>query len=166
MSAALDPEGEVEAPQEETYFRRGLLFLVIVIGGAGWLAYRLYPANHRLPKDPNFIDSVFANNLVLFAGRLVLVATAVVLAVTAVFVVISFWKRGKAGHWLTRFGPLETQAIEDLRGEVEMWQNWWVEQNQEIQDLQQRLETSDTLITRLYEELQEKKIGNDDEGGA
>ena len=166
MSAPLDPPGEEEAPKENTYVGRGFLVLAILLGGVGWLAYRLYPANHRLPHNPNFIDSVFANNLVLFAGRLVLVATAVVLAVTAIFVVISFWKRGKAGHWLTRFGPLETQAIEDLRGQVEMWQTWWTEQNQEIQELQERLVNSDALINQLYEALQEKSSGEDDEGGA
>ena len=79
-------------------------------------------------SNPHLLrDNVFANNLVLFAARLILVAGGVVLAVTAVFVVMSFWQRGKAGHWLTRFGPLETQAVEDLRGEVEAWQNNWFE---------------------------------------
>jgi hypothetical protein len=152
-------------PQERTYVGRGFLFLSIIIGAVGWLAYRLYPAHHRTPTNPNFIDSVFANNLVLFAGRLVLVATAVVLAVTAVFVVISFWKRGKAGRWLTRFGPLETQAIEDLRGEVEMWQNWWVEQNQEVLELQERLESSDALISQLHEQLQMLTAESENDSG-
>ena len=77
---------------------------------------------------------------------------------------ISYWQRGKAGHWLTRFGPLETQAIEDLRGEVEMWQTWWVEQNQEVQELQERLETSDELINQLYEQLQSLTAEAENEG--
>lgn len=154
MSGLEDPATATEKTPQKTHAGRGFLLLALFIGAVGWLAYRLYPAHHRSPNNPNFVDTIFANNLVLFAGRLVLVAAALVLAVTAVFVVISYWKRGQAGHWLTRFGPLETQAIEDLRGEVEMWQNSWVEQNQEIQELQERLEASDTLINQLFEQLQ------------
>jgi Ca2+/Na+ antiporter len=166
VSGLPDSADEPEEPQEKTYVGRGFLLLAIIVGALGWLAYRLYPAHHHTPTNPNFIDSVFANHLVLFAGRLVLVAAAVVLAVTAVFVVISYWQRGKAGHWLTRFGPLETQAIEDLRGEVEMWQNSWVEQNQEVQALQEQVEQSDALIVDLYEQLQSVTGMEDEEKDA
>ena len=84
MSGLPNSADEAEAPREKTHAGRGFLFLAIIVGALGWLAYRLYPAHHRTPTNPNFIDSIFANNLVLFVGRLVLVAAAVVLAVTAV----------------------------------------------------------------------------------
>lgn len=129
--------------------------VLLLVGVVGWLAYRLYPAHHALPTNPSFVDNVFANNLVLFAGRLVLVAAALVLAVTAVFVVISFYQRGRAGHWLTRFGPLETQAVEDLRGEVDTWQNLWAEASTEGDELRERLARSDELIQQLYKQLEE-----------
>lgn len=149
---------DLTSPTEEpspAYAVFGWIFLVVAIGGACFLAYRLYPAHHAASRNPSFIDNVFDSNLVLFAARLVLVAAALVLAVTAVFVVLSFYQRGKAGHWLTRFGPLETQAIEDLRGEVERWQNLWLEATQEGDELRERLEQSDELIEQLYQQLAE-----------
>jgi hypothetical protein len=127
----------------------------LLVGSAGWLGYRLYPAQHRLPANPSFVDSVFANNLVLFASRLVLVAAALVLAVTAVFVVASYWQRAKAGHWLTRFGPLKTEALEDLRAEVKTWQQEWLETTIRAGELQVRIEHADRLIAQLREQLGE-----------
>src|SRR6266536_4007244 len=118
-------EGQAEEPTAEvspavppapepSYAGRGFLMLILLVGGSGFLAYRVYPAHHPLAAHPNFVDEIFANNLVLFAARLTLLSAALVLAVTAVFIVVSFYKRGKAGHWMARFGPFETQAVEDL----------------------------------------------------
>jgi len=45
-----------------------------------------------------------------------------------------------------------------------MWQTWWVEQNQEVQELQERLETSDELINQLYEQLQSLTAEAENEG--
>jgi len=48
-------------------------FLLIgVAAGLGFLGYRAYPAHHPVSGDAGFIDSIFANNLVLFAARLTL----------------------------------------------------------------------------------------------
>lgn len=95
---------------------------------AGWLAYRMYPAHHPQPKNPGFIDNVFANNLVLFATRLVLVSAGVVLAVTAVYVILSMTRWMSAGQLLTKFGPFETQAVEKLDDEAKRLRQCWTEE--------------------------------------
>jgi len=74
------------------------------------------------------------------------------------FVVLSIWKRAEAGHYLTRFGPFETEAIEDIRGQIETWPASWAEQHQEAVELNNRLEESDALIAMLPDELRVANI--------
>lgn len=133
----------------------GIAMLLLLIAGTSVLAYRLYPEEHRQSVSPSFIDNIFASNLVIFIARVMLLLGAGVLAAGMFFVVLSIWKRAKAGHYLTRFGPFETQAIEDIRGEVETWQAYWAEENQEVTELNERIEDSDALIAKLQDELRE-----------
>ena len=151
-------EAEPERPTAQNKPATWLAAIVVIalVGGVAILTYRLYPAGHREPKNPNFIDNIFANNLVLFAARLVLISAALVLAAASVFIVISFWKRGKAGHWLTRFGPFETQAIEDLRGELETWQGYWAEGREEAESLRERVDAAAALVAELMNQVEEE----------
>ena len=66
---------------------------------------------------------------------------------------MSIWKRAQAGHYLARFGPFETQAIEDLRGELETSRGYWAQGNQKVDELNERIERSDVLIESLQDEL-------------
>jgi hypothetical protein len=134
------------------------VFLVLMLGGGGFLLYRMYPAHHPLAKKPNFVDLIFANNLVVFAARIVLLSAAGVLAVAAVFVVVSFWKRAQAGHWMSRFGPFETQALQDLTGLLEQWQGWWQEEFGRRTELEERVEQSDVLIQELQQRYEEAVV--------
>lgn len=135
--------------------KAGWFYLFVVVVVLGLLAYRLYPADHADATSANFIDAIFANNLVIFIARVMLFLGACVLAAGMVFIVLSIWKRAKAGHYLTRFGPFETQAIEDLRGEVETWQNYWAEENEQVGELRKRLEESDAVLQQVLGELGE-----------
>jgi hypothetical protein len=128
--------------------------LLSVFALAGIVLYRIYPPHLHEKTDPGFIDNVFGSNLVVFASRVILLSAGGVLAVAAVFIVISFWKRAKAGHWMSRFGPLETQAVENLQGVVEQWQGWWQEEFQRRTELEERVEQSDQLIEELNEGYQ------------
>lgn len=83
-----------------------------------------------------------------------LLSTAGVLAVAAVFIVISFWRRAKRGHWMVRFGPFETQAVEDLQGTVDQWTEWWQEEDARRTELEERVEQSDRLLNELNERYQ------------
>lgn len=125
--------------------------LLLVLALAGVVLYRIYPSHLHEKTNPGFIDNVFGSNLVVFASRVILLSAGGVLAVAAVFIVISFWKRAKAGHWMSRFGPLETQPIEDLRGVVEHWPGWWQEEFERRTALEEQVAQSD----RLFEELDE-----------
>ncbi len=139
-------------------------FLLIgVAAGLGFLGYRAYPAHHPVSGDAGFIDSIFANNLVLFAARLTLFSAALVLAFTAAYVIYSIWKGMTTGRTLTRFGPFEMQAVEDLSEEVEMWKKSWLESNEENDQLRQRLRETDALFQRVYEEWREATTDPDED---
>lgn len=147
-------EPEEAADVEEAHAARAFLLLAALVAPFAYLLYRVYPTHHPLSAHPNFIDEVFANNLVLFAARLTLLSAACVLAVAAVFIVVSFWKRGKAGHWMSRFGPFETQAVEDVAGQLDQWIQWWTEENTRANELQERVEQNEKVLTDLYEAFQ------------
>jgi len=136
----------------------GIVFFTLLLAAVGIVAYRLYPEEHREATSPTYVDNIFASNLVIFIARVMLLLAAGVLAAGMYFVVLSIWKRAQAGHYLTRFGPFETQAIEDLRSEVETWQANWAEENQEVTELNQRIEDSDALIAKLQDELREANV--------
>jgi len=131
----------------------GILFFAPLLAGLGIVAYRLYPEAHRDAANPSFIDNIFASNLVIFIARVMLLLGAGVLAAGMCFVVLSIWKRAQAGHYLARFGPFETQAIEDLRGELETSRGYWAQGNQKVDELNERIERSDVLIESLQDEL-------------
>jgi hypothetical protein len=134
-----------------------------LIGGFGWLAYRAYPAHHPEKPNPSFIDSIFANNLVLFAARLVLASAAIVLAFLAAYVIWSMVKWMTAGRMLAKFGPFEVQAVEDLTADVDMWRDLWEEANEENEELRQRAEETDALLAQLYAEFQHAEPGQEEE---
>jgi hypothetical protein len=149
-------ESEVEQPQESGPVARafGVLFIFGFLALVGVVFYRIYPTHLHEKTNPGFIDNVFGTNLVIFAARVILLSAGGVLAVAAVFIVISFWKRGKAGHWMSKFGPLETQAVENLEGVVAQWQQWWQEEFQRRTELEERVEQSDRLLEELNESYQ------------
>jgi hypothetical protein len=153
-----DSTGEDPTQEPGSGRTLGLFSLVLLLAGMGMVAYRLYPDERSQAVNPNFIDNIFASNLVIFIARAMLLLGAGVLAAGMFFVVLSIWKRADAGHYLTRFGPFETEAIEDIRGQIETWPASWAEQHQEAVELNNRLEESDALIAKLRDELREANI--------
>jgi hypothetical protein len=149
--------GEPQTPPEPKPSDTGTTFLglgVVLAAFAivGLLAYRIYPASRPSQSDPSFVDIIFANNLVVFAARMLLFSAAVVLAVTAFYIVYSMVKSMKAGQPLEQFGPLRVRAVQDLSEELETWQRWWAEANDENTELRERLERADVLVSDLLEE--------------
>lgn len=153
-----DEAGDRDSGEDSVGGQKLAFFLLaLLVVGTGVLGYRLYPETHRQSANPSFVDNIFASNLVIFIARVILLLGACMLAAGMYFVVISIWKRAKAGHYLTRFGPFETQAVEDLRGEVETWQEYWAEENRKVVELNDRIEVSDNLIAKLQDELREAR---------
>lgn len=149
------PDGQ---PAETESGPLAKFFAVLVVLGtlalAGVVLYRIYPTHLHEKSNPGFIDNVFGTDLVVFASRVILLSAGCVLAVAAVFIVVSFWKRAKAGHWMSKFGPLETQAVEDLQGVVQAWQGWWQEEFERASELEERVAQSDHLLAELNENYQ------------
>jgi hypothetical protein len=165
-----DPENEQQTTESGPVAKAfGFLVLFAVLALAGLVLYRIYPTDLHAKSNPGFIDNIFGSDLVVFAARIVLLSAGGVLAVAAVFIVISFWKRGKAGHWMSRFGPFETQAVENLEGVVEQWQQWWQEEFERASELEERVEQSDQLLAELNASYQAALVenarltGNEDE---
>jgi hypothetical protein len=131
------------------------LFILAALAGIGLLFYRIYPDSRPAQSNPDFIDIIFANSLVVFASRLVLISGAVVLAVTAAFIVYSMAKRMVAGELLAQFGPLKVPEVADLSSQVETLQDLWVEADEENAALRARLENTDALFAELWEEYQQ-----------
>jgi hypothetical protein len=144
------PEQDVAA-EEGKVGAATVAALLILIGGFGWLAYRAYPAHHPENRNPSFIDSIFANNLVLFAARLVLASAAFVLAVTAIYIIWSMIKWMTAGRMLAKFGPFEVHAVEDFTTDVEMWRDLLEEANQENEQLRRRVEQAAALLAHTHQ---------------
>ena len=149
MSQVEDEQAQAGAKSggASTFF--AFVVIVSVIGLGALIAYRIYPNHVTRRASPSFIDNIFANDIVIFSTRLVLLSLAAMLAVGMVFIVISIYKRGKAGHWITKFGPFETKAIEDLEGVAAYWEQAWQSAQEEVQSLTERLEASSALIDEL-----------------
>lgn len=76
------------------------------------------------------------------------------------FIVISFWRRAKRGHWMVRFGPFETHAVEDLQRTVDQWTEWWQEEyaRRRAADTLSDVSPSDhELLARVEKRLRENE---------
>jgi hypothetical protein len=72
--------------------------------------------------------------------------------VTAAYVILSMTRWMAAGQLLTKFGPFEVQAVEDLETQVSRWQALWAEENREIAGFRLRLEEMERLVQRFATE--------------
>jgi hypothetical protein len=84
--------------------------------GAYKAGQTLWPDRIPTPKNPNYVDNIFASRLVVFMARVGLVFAWLVLAMAACFIALSVTVRIKRGEWLSRAGPFEAQVqpVEDL----------------------------------------------------
>jgi hypothetical protein len=116
--------------------------------GLGFLVKALYPVDLPVQASPDFIETIFANRVVVWAARLLLVAAAAVLALGGVFVALSIGIRMRSGHWLRRAGPFEIseRVVDEVEGQLEFWRDAALESKAEISRLEERLRQSDGLV--------------------
>lgn len=129
------------------------LFVVAVLGFA-LLVKGLYPADLPKSRNPDFVDTVFANRAVLWAARLLLVSAAGVLALGGVFIAASIGIRMRNGEWLRRAGPFEI-AESDLgkaKDEAEFWHETALASEEDAAKLRERLRRSEELVNDLQSE--------------
>jgi hypothetical protein len=154
---------EAEAERETTPSETGAgakvaaVFIVLgVLAGAGVVFYRIYPSDLHEKSNPGFLDNVFGSDLVIFASRLVLLSAGLVLAFAGVYLIVSMvsWMRHK--QWLSEFGPFKVsrEAIEQLQVMAQFWQEQATQQANEVQQLQQQLAETTSLLNSIYLESQ------------
>jgi hypothetical protein len=136
------------------------LAYIVVLGlpvGLFFLAKGLYPTDLPATQDPDFLDSIFQNKGVIWAARLLLVSAAGVLALGGLFIIASIVVRMKNREWLRRAGPFEVseRAVEDLENQIEFWRSAALTGQDEIEQLKDQLEESDSLIEFLEKQLNE-----------
>lgn len=126
------------------------LFVVAAVGIA-LLVKGLYPADLPESRNPDFIDNVFANRVVLLATRLLLVSAAGVLALGGIFIAVSIGHRMKNREWLRRAGPFEISEgkLTQAEAEIDFWQQEALASKQEVIALGQRLERANELAANL-----------------
>lgn len=125
--------------------------LVVAAIGIGLLVRGLYPVDLPASQDPDFIDNVFDNRLVLLAARLLLVSAAGVLAFGGAFIAVSIGSRMKNREWLRRAGPFEISEapVGRAEGEVDFWRRIILASDEETAYLQDRLRQSEEIIEEL-----------------
>jgi hypothetical protein len=114
-----------------------------------------YPS--ELP-DRGFLDSIFANEVVLWVARLVVLFAGAVLVLGGTYLIVSIGSWIKNSQWLTKLGPLEVsqKAVDEIREEAEVWRSLLDSAEEEIDQLKERLEESDSLIEALYGRVQDQ----------
>lgn len=127
------------------------LLLVVLVVALALLGKGLYPADLPSSRNPDFVDSIFANRGVLWAARLLLVSAAGVLAFGGVFIVLSIGIRMKNGEWLRRAGPFEISegTLEQAKDEAIFWRRAALRSREEGADLRERLRRCKELIKGL-----------------
>lgn len=143
----------------------GFVFIAGMLALGAIVLYRIYPAHIHEKANPGFIDNIFDSGLVVFAARLVLLSAALVLAFAGAHIVVSIVSWVKHKQWLTKFGPFEVsrEAIEQLQGLAQFWQEQALQQANEVQQLQQQLQETNQLLELFLGDQPEE--GLDDDSG-
>ena len=112
----------------------GLAALVVV-----WVV-EAFPHHVRNGKNPNFLDNIFANPVVLATVRITLLAAAV-------YVVVSVFALMGGRRWLSEFGPVKTtEPIANLDQSAQALESDLAEALETVEDLEQRLAESDAAL--------------------
>lgn len=133
----------------------GLMLLAGIAAVGIFALFQLYPDEVVEPRDADFLDNIFANRWVLFAARLVLFSAALVAFFAAGFAILSVIQWIRNGQWLRRAGPFEVDAaaVSTLDDQVELWRGQAQATGDELDELRARLEETDALVEKLYEDV-------------
>lgn len=125
--------------------------LLVCVASVGLLIKGLYPVDLPSVKQAGFIDTIFDNRGVIWTARLLLVSAAVVLAFGGFFIVISIGMRLKNGEWLRRAGPFEISetTLSEMEDQRDRWRMVALLEHEKVDELTERLESSDELIAQL-----------------
>lgn len=127
------------------------VILLAALGATAWGIVQLAPEEAPDKRDPSFVDSIFANVVVIAAARVLLLVAAVVLLVALVYIGSSVVARLARGEWLRRAGPFEANLKEAAEGldEADDFFDEWLEATNEKEELLEVLEQRDDAIREL-----------------
>ncbi|MGH2762623.1 MAG: hypothetical protein ACRDL0_15400 [Thermoleophilaceae bacterium] len=147
--ALRDTQEVHEATPGQVLLATGILVALVAVAVWGFIS--LAPDDAPEKRDPSFIDSIFANVVVIAAARVVLLAGAVVLLFAGVYIMISTAVRMGRGQWLRRAGPFETDLAEQEKrlGEAEDFFEDWLEATEQNEELVNRLAQRDEQVEQL-----------------
>lgn len=146
---AFEPEQGTDS--EQRHMLLGFAVLVAAIAGVYFLWNYIEPNSVHEPKEPSYIDSIFANPAVIAAARIVLLSLAIVLLFGSIYAAASAVVRMQRRQWLRRAGPFEShldEAKEEL-DELDPMLELYGESIQENEELANRLGERDQELEQL-----------------
>jgi hypothetical protein len=147
-SGSDDPQTDGDSEVSLGQVAAVLAIVAALIAAAVWGIARLAPDDAPAREDPSFIDSIFANVVVIAAARVVLLASAVVLLATGIYILVSIAVRMGRGQWLRRAGPFEMD-LEQRLNEAESFFDDWLEAMNRNDELVDRLAERDEQVEQL-----------------
>ena len=102
-----EPKGEKQGSTPAQVVT-ALVFIAVVLIALLLFWNYIEPDSVQEPRDPTFVDSVFANPAVVAAARIVLLSIAIVLQFGSIYVATSVVVRMRRRQWLRRAGPFES----------------------------------------------------------
>jgi exonuclease VII small subunit len=134
----------------------GFLLLLGILAGVFFFFRYIEPDHVTQKQNPNFIDNIFADPVVIAAARIVLLSVAIVLLFGSIYVAASSVVRIKRGQWLRRAGPFEAnlaeaeEAEEELESVEDMLLDLYSDAIEENEELSERLQERDEQMEQLY----------------
>lgn len=142
-------EGGSDSSKRDTFL--GFAFIGIICVGVYFFWNFIEPDTVREPREPTFLDSIFANAAVIGAARIVLLSLAIVLLFGSIYVAASSVVRIRRGQWLRRAGPFEShldEAKEEL-DELDPLLDLYTDSVEENAELATRLAERDQQLEEL-----------------
>jgi hypothetical protein len=153
-AAAAPPAKRAEQETTAQGVLLGFVVIVALLAGIGYGIAQLAPDHAPQKKNPNFIDSIFDNVVVIAAARVLLLIAAVVALIALVYIGVSAAVRLARGEWLQRAGPFEPK-LEEVAESLDAADSFfeeWLEVTEENEQLTERLEQRDQAIRELLAE--------------
>ncbi len=128
-----------------------VLGIVVVVGAAALLVFGIaeaFPHHVRNSANPNFVDNIVANSVVIFAIRLAVLFAVVYVGVSVVGLI-------GGRRWLTQLGPFKaSEPIAQLDSNANLLQDELQDAVGTIEDLSQRLAESDQSLEKSQSDIE------------
>jgi peptidoglycan hydrolase CwlO-like protein len=127
----------------------GIFALVLLAAAIVFVGIEAFPHHIKAAKNPNFVDNIATNSVVIFAVRLALFFGLVYVGVSVVGLIVN-------RQWLSQLGPVKaSEPIAKLEKSAEKLENELKDALQTIKDLRGRVSESDRALEEASATAQE-----------